>query len=612
MAGPSFDLWQYDVALREYTQLASGLFEGRKDLCGALYAGKLYVIGGLTLDSSSYVMDVQEYDPVLDTWTELWSLATDCADPALCPAAREDAACAESVTGEGILLLGGALESTVVVEEMWLFKPADVSWTNMELSPCPPAHEDAQAHVEAETGRLFLHGGTGPTDLTDRGVWVLNMSGVPDTWAWTETPALVPAPLVKDHCGGVSDGKLYSFSGELQDFAVRAAIMFVFDFGASGALSCPNECIGEGECSDGLTCTCPSHLEGIDCNTRVVTAEFRLMPRSLAWVMSAIAAMLGVACLAAAVAFMVMRARPAIRASSPSLLSLSMLGCALACFGIPLVGLAFPQEAAMPDDDQLPIDPTKDYVGVDDEWQPIGDFVCIVSIYWFPLAFALTWAGLFCKAQLQADLVKNSGTNFVKQANPKENRLFGIVGAFVALQLTLCTVWVINDGVTYRWEQVDSDDAFTQTFVARCHSKNKETWVLLLELFNGVALLYGAYVSLKTRHVKLLLDGKAVSKTIVFIAAVLIPTSVIVTTLGDYPVLSFVLFTVGVLAAVTGVLWLAAVPRLKERNLSLEQVVEIVTGISTRKESVYKSTFTASGTINGDDDDAESTASSTV
>ncbi len=57
-----------------FTRLADFPDHGRKDHCGTLYNDKLYILGGISLQTKEFNNDLWEYDPATNKWQLLWHI----------------------------------------------------------------------------------------------------------------------------------------------------------------------------------------------------------------------------------------------------------------------------------------------------------------------------------------------------------------------------------------------------------------------------------------------------------------------------------------------------------------------------------------------------------
>ncbi len=120
--------WVLDLAggATGWTSAAS-LPTPRNHVGSAVYAGKIYVIGGQHDHDETLVTvpDVEVYDPATDTWTRGASM----------PRARSHITESTFVFRDRILVLGGEIANAVLVDDTTAYDPATDTW--VELTPMP-------------------------------------------------------------------------------------------------------------------------------------------------------------------------------------------------------------------------------------------------------------------------------------------------------------------------------------------------------------------------------------------------------------------------------------------------------------------------------------------
>ena len=111
------DMWQYDPVIDTWTQVASFPDGGRSGANGFTVGTKGYIFGGY--GNGSVQNDLWEYDPVANSWTE----------KASCPGPQRDYAVAFGIGNKGYMGTGydsGSLN----YGDFWEYDPVSDSWTS--------------------------------------------------------------------------------------------------------------------------------------------------------------------------------------------------------------------------------------------------------------------------------------------------------------------------------------------------------------------------------------------------------------------------------------------------------------------------------------------------
>lgn len=179
-AGILSDLWMYtdeDTKWRAVTVTPTSVKpSARKYHAACPSNGKMYVFGG---DSDDGVqMDVWEYDPETNTWTERPSVSEQ--NPKLFHCAT---------AGDGKIWVTGGIDFTTnkASPETWVYDLSTYLWS--KVASCPsPRYGHAAVYKD---GKLIITGGRRDNELlTD----MCQYNTATDTWS-TITPAAMPAPV---------------------------------------------------------------------------------------------------------------------------------------------------------------------------------------------------------------------------------------------------------------------------------------------------------------------------------------------------------------------------------------------------------------------------------
>lgn len=138
---------RYDIATDTWSAVAP-LLSPRSDLAAATVGGKIYVFGGC-LGQGHILVDVDVYDPVTDTWSNV---------PTDLPTAR---AAMYSVASKGgtVYVIGGWDGIGFGLSTNEAYKVSKDSWT-VGLPPMPTAR--AEAGAVGHGGRIYVLGGATP------------------------------------------------------------------------------------------------------------------------------------------------------------------------------------------------------------------------------------------------------------------------------------------------------------------------------------------------------------------------------------------------------------------------------------------------------------------
>ena len=131
---------------------------------------RMVVFGGYDLNFNS-TNDVWEYDGVARTWANVTAPG---------PTVRNGAAMAYDPLRNTILMFGGINdEATGAFGETWEWDTVTKTWSQLSVSPSPPARGGAGMVYDVANDRMVLHGGWDPaTGLL-----------LADTWAWDPVAA---------------------------------------------------------------------------------------------------------------------------------------------------------------------------------------------------------------------------------------------------------------------------------------------------------------------------------------------------------------------------------------------------------------------------------------
>lgn len=127
--GPLNELWAYDTEMDQWNARASLPNDGRYASSSFVANGKFYVVGGLIAGGTA-LSELWEYDPVGDAWTQR-------ADLPGVPRHRSTATTSWFGSEENGLLVGGADEAYLALDEVWRYAPSTDTW--FAMAPFPEA-----------------------------------------------------------------------------------------------------------------------------------------------------------------------------------------------------------------------------------------------------------------------------------------------------------------------------------------------------------------------------------------------------------------------------------------------------------------------------------------
>jgi hypothetical protein len=572
MAWP-LELWLYSVESRSYSPVGNVTGSApsmRTGMCVSLVGdSKLYLAYGLNTYSynAGPAETVHEYDLAARRWDVVFNFTRDCplgADNVSCPALRDEASCS-SVPG-GFVMTGGLTPSGALLGDTWLFDAAARAWRRLAPDRGPPPHAGAVAKLSRTSGVLLLQGGVTDSGGFLEGVWVLdvrdaNASG----WAWRLLPAVAPAPLVQDHCGGLLSGdKLYVLGGN--DNSGRQAMggVAVFDYGSG---LCPSECIGVGLCEDRV-CDCPVTHGGANCNELLRQLVYLDIALWASITFTVLGTLLGAACLAAATLFYLWRRRPAILAVSPLTMTVCLFGCAMMSWGVLLL-------AWIPD-----------YPDGASDGYATATALCSVQAMWFPLGWSVSVGALIAKAKHVADYF--AAMDLKDQLRARRARGFWhtahgtlmlVVGVLAGCNIVIITAMLVVHPSAYNWEAstTDTGNPLILEHVASCSENRNPLWAAALFVVNGLFAVYGAYLAWITRHVKLFQDSVRLGMAMHNVFIVTLVTIVVSRFVAPFqPTAAFCVTCSGILLSVLGVLALLALPNLYRRDMPASYVRKAV------------------------------------
>ncbi len=189
----SYKLRIYDPSTNSWTESPGGV--PRDWPAMAVVNGKIYVIGGQ--DDSGFSSTVEEYDPILETWTLRSPM----------PTAR--AYTAVAVMNDLIYVFGGSNNSRSADNTLEIYNPASNTWTSISQEiphTWPPFSEMRRGHAAAAVnGKIYVFGGRRYDDLS------LVEEYDPELNQWRVMNSLnTPRFLL---ASGVVDGKIYAIGG---------------------------------------------------------------------------------------------------------------------------------------------------------------------------------------------------------------------------------------------------------------------------------------------------------------------------------------------------------------------------------------------------------------
>ena len=584
---PPLELWLYSVESRSYSLVSNVTGSPpapRTGMCASFVGGgwggggggggdnnKLYLAYGFDTGwSAPYGVPaetVHEYDLSARRWQVVFNFTRDCpsgADDTSCPALRDEASCT-GVPG-GFIMTGGVTAAGELLGDSWLFEAGPRAWRRLARGRGPPPHAGAVAKSSSASGLVLLQGGGTKGGGFIDGVWVLDVSDAnASAWAWRQVPAVAPAPLVQDHCGGLLRGdKLYVLGGNDNSGRQVMGNVAVLDYGSG---LCPSECIGVGRCEERV-CACPDAHGGANCNTRVLQLVYVDIALWACITFTVLGALLGTACLVAAALFWLWRRRPAILAVSPLTMAVCLLGCAMMSWGLLLLAWA------------------PKYSDGARSGDAVGSALCNVQVVWFPLWWSVSVGALIAKAKHVADYF--AAMELKDQLRARRTRGFWhtahgalllVVGVMVACNVVIVVTLLVVHPAAYNWSAAatESSDVLVVEHVATCSESRSPFWAAALFVLNGVFAFYGAYLAWITRHVKLFQDsvrlGMAMHNTFIATLVTLVVSSIVAPL---QPTAAFCVFCGGALLGVLGVLVLLALPNLSRRNLPASKVREAV------------------------------------
>lgn len=133
--GPLNELWTYDTALDQWNARSPLPADGRYASSSFVANSKLYVVGGLIAGGTA-LSELWEYDPGTDGWTQRANL----------PGVPRHRATATSIwhgSEENGLVIGGADDAYLALDEVWRYEPSTDSW--FAASPLPEARFGASS-----------------------------------------------------------------------------------------------------------------------------------------------------------------------------------------------------------------------------------------------------------------------------------------------------------------------------------------------------------------------------------------------------------------------------------------------------------------------------------
>lgn len=136
-SAPLNELWAYDTDQNTWSARSSLPSSGRYASASFVANGKLYVVGGLTAGGTA-LNELWAYDPVMDTWAQL-------ADLPGVPRHRATAASTWFASEEHGIVVGGADEANLALDEVWRYAPSTDSW--VAVAPFPEARFGASSAI---------------------------------------------------------------------------------------------------------------------------------------------------------------------------------------------------------------------------------------------------------------------------------------------------------------------------------------------------------------------------------------------------------------------------------------------------------------------------------
>jgi N-acetylneuraminic acid mutarotase len=144
---PQRDMYKFDVENMRFTQLADFPGGARSFSYGAAYNGKGYV--GFGLNTSAFLNDLWEFDPLAESWKQLKS----------CPcSARKHPAFL--ITDNGKLFVGMGDNGTMDFNDWWEYDIATDTWTQRANLPGPARHHPYYFSIGNDAFVGFGHTGS--------------------------------------------------------------------------------------------------------------------------------------------------------------------------------------------------------------------------------------------------------------------------------------------------------------------------------------------------------------------------------------------------------------------------------------------------------------------
>ena len=187
---PTSSVLAYDPALDTWCEVASMAW-ARQSHGAAALGGKLYVMGGEHREGGMTLSEAEVYDPKADSWQPLPSM----------PTARKNLAAA-AVAGK-IYAIGGFdhTKEFVPCNAVEAYDPISGAWTR--VANLPVARGALTATVFE--GKIYVLGGdTTGGEITDR---VDIYDPAADSWSWQQTAAMPSSTSY--HSAAVLDGTIY-------------------------------------------------------------------------------------------------------------------------------------------------------------------------------------------------------------------------------------------------------------------------------------------------------------------------------------------------------------------------------------------------------------------
>eukprot|EP00964_Phaeocystis_antarctica_P149956 scaffold117233_cov69-Phaeocystis_antarctica.AAC.1 len=225
-------VWAYDPALDSWCEVAS-MAAKRFGHAAAALDGKLYVMGVMTefqfQDAPAQMTEPQVYDPEADDWQPLPNMPTD----------RDRLAVA--AVGGKVYAIGGCIGECVTCDAVEAYDPLSGAWTRVaSLSVARGGHT-----ATVVEGKIYVLGGTTYDDPTygeesERGIGEQSSDRVdmydPANDSWQQMAAMPTAR--GSHAAAVLDGKIYVSGGKCRRESTAAEELAYLDdmFDLSDAL----------------------------------------------------------------------------------------------------------------------------------------------------------------------------------------------------------------------------------------------------------------------------------------------------------------------------------------------------------------------------------------